>query len=202
VTLANRFTTARVVSAPLFYIVYSLPAWTGRFAALSAIVIAPLFALAELTDYFDGHAARRAGQVSAFGKIYDPFADVMLNLSAFLALAVSGHMPALALALILYREFSMTFLRAAAAERGLAIGARKGGKAKTVTYVLSISWALALECALRLGLLETIPPALKTVETALFCLCVVFSYVSFADYLVQFKETLWNKPKHQAAGLS
>jgi CDP-diacylglycerol--glycerol-3-phosphate 3-phosphatidyltransferase len=185
-TKANAYTAVRVAAAPVFFVLYMLPVWTGRFAAASAYILVPLFAYAEFTDFLDGRAARKEGQVSSFGKLFDPFADVILNLSAFFALTLSGYMPAVFLLLIVYREMSMTFLRAVAAVQGLAIGARKGGKAKTFFYVLSISFNLALEFGLRTGILPALPGALKFTGQVMLGICVLLAYISFIDYLAAF----------------
>ena len=37
-----------------------------------------LFVAAAVTDYFDGHFARRLSQISAFGRFLDPIADKLL----------------------------------------------------------------------------------------------------------------------------
>jgi len=188
---ANKFTAARLLCAPLVFLVYQLPVWTGKFGALSVYILVPLVIFAELTDFFDGRAARKDGDVSGFGKLFDPFADVTLNITAFLALTLSGYMPGVFLLLIVYREFSMTFLRAVAAAQGLTIAARKGGKTKTFFYAMAISYAMALECLLRLGVYQAVPGICKMIGIVLLGICVFLSYSSFIDYLIHFKDTLW-----------
>ena len=82
---SNKFTFSRLVFAPVFFLIYNIPLWTGNdlLAKISAFIMIPLLAVFELTDYFDGHYARKNGEVSDFGKLFDPFADVMLNLTVF-----------------------------------------------------------------------------------------------------------------------
>ncbi|MDE5899584.1 MAG: CDP-alcohol phosphatidyltransferase family protein, partial [Treponemataceae bacterium] len=181
------------------FIIYNLPIWAHSvpLARASAWILIPLLAIFELTDYFDGHYARKNGEVSDFGKLFDPFADVILNITVFFcalhsfAGAESGYLPTVILILIVYREFSITFLRMIATKEGIAIAARKGGKLKTVFYIASGFFFLALESALRLGVdAAAAVPALRTAAVVLFAACLVLSYVSFIDYVVHFSSVI------------
>ena len=184
----------RFCFAPVFFLLYYIPVWSHSvmLGKISAFVMIPLLALFELTDYWDGHYARKNNEVSDFGKLFDPFADVMLNLTVFLCALYSTwtggrYMPLVIFLLIMYREFSMNFLRMIAMKNGVAIAARKGGKFKTVFYIASGFYMLTLESAARLGLLLPVPvSALHIVAIVLFCGCLVLSYASFVDYLVHF----------------
>ncbi len=192
--LSNTFTFMRLCFAPVFFLLYYIPVWSQSIVLgkISAFVMIPLLALFELTDYWDGHYARKNNEVSDFGKLFDPFADVMLNLTVFLCAQHSswqshGYMPLVIFVLIMYREFSMNFLRMIAIKSGIAIAARKGGKCKTVFYIISGFFMLAVESAFRLGLQFPFSVSiLHTVALVLFCGCLVLSYASFIDYLLHF----------------
>lgn len=197
---SNKFTTMRVVFAPVFFLLYTIPLWVQSefLYKISAFCMIPLLALFELTDFFDGYYARKNGEVSDFGKLYDPFADVMLNLTVFLCAtkSVSGdaYMPLVIFALILYREFSMNFIRMVAVSKGTAIAARKGGKLKTVFYIASGFFMLAVESLLRLGIILE-PNVLNKLHIAaivFFSICLVLSYSSFIDYIRTFYSLLKN----------
>lgn len=197
--LSNKFTLMRVCFAPVFFLIYSIPIWTGSvlLQQISAYCMIPLLIIFELTDFFDGYYARKRGEVGDFGKLFDPFADVMLNLTVFLCAMSSvnrifgGYMPSLIFVLILYRELSMNFLRMIASKQGVAIAARKGGKLKTVSYIVSGFFALAVESALRLGYgLGGYGSELHTAAVVLFSICLVLSYLSFIDYLRIFASIL------------
>jgi len=116
----------------------------------------------------------------------------MLNLTVFACALHSswqekGYMPLVIFLFILYREFSMNFLRMIAVKNGIAIAARKGGKFKTVFYIISAFYMLAVESAARLGLVFPFDVAyLHYIAAGMFVLCLVFSYASFLDYLVHF----------------
>ena len=193
--LSNKFTLTRVLFAPIFFLLYFIPIWTGKFAALSLIIAIPLLAFAEFTDYLDGHYARKHNEVSDFGKMFDPFADVILHLTSFICFVKSynpelSYMPLVVLMLIFIREFSQNFLRMVSAKKGVAIAARKGGKFKTVMYVVAEFYAVFLELLVRTGNTPDFFGGLKTASLVLFIICVICSYASFIDYLVHFGKIL------------
>jgi len=201
--IANILTFSRIFCAPVFFALYSLPLLFPQFTVftrLSVYLMIPLLLFAEFTDYLDGKLARDNNEVSNFGKIFDPFADVFLNLTVFFCLAFSGYMPPVVFLLILYREISIIFIRLVAMQKGVAIGARKGGKIKTVLYIASGFFALFVESVIRLKLFNNdffIFKNSKAICLALFIICLLVSYVSFADYLVNFKNVLVSKDKAQ-----
>lgn len=83
------------------------PAW-ARWAALA------LYIFAGITDWLDGHLARRLGEISAFGRFLDPIADKLLVATLLLVLAALGELPGwhlAAAALILAREILVSGLR-------------------------------------------------------------------------------------------
>ena len=192
--LSNKFTLSRILLAPVFFILYFVPIWFGKFNELSMIIAIPLLAFMEFTDYLDGHYARKHNEVSDFGKLFDPFADVMVHLSTFVCFLFSvtgkGYMSPLILILILYREMSMTFIRMIATKKGIAIAARKGGKFKTVMYVVAGFYALFLETLVRFNVQLECFDVLRVVCTCLFVICLICSYASFIDYLKHFGKVI------------
>ena len=198
-TVSIRFTLFRAVVAPVFYLIFNLPVWLNShtLGVISACIMIPLLAIAEITDYWDGHYARKYNEVSDFGKLFDPFADVVLNLTVFMCAVSAGCMPFVFFVLIFYREFSQTFLRMAALKKGFAIAARMSGKLKTVFYIISGFAFLVLESYTRLGLSfvpehvdAVIKVTLKYTTLSLFLICVLFSWGSFLDYIKSFYSLL------------
>lgn len=198
--LSNKLTLARAIFAPVFFLIFNVPLWlsSGILSKISACVMIPLLAVFEFTDYLDGHYARKHGEVGDFGKLFDPFADVILNLTVFMCAVASKYMPVVLFALILYREFSQSFLRMVAVKSGIAIAAKKGGKFKTVFYIISGFYFLAIESYSRLGFSffsQNFISGCKTAAVVMFSLCVVFSWVSFIDYIKSFLPVLKNDNK-------
>lgn len=182
--IADIFTLIRIVLAPVFLIIYFVPEWFGFGSVLSVWILLPLIIFAEFTDFLDGYFARKTNQVSNFGKLFDPFADVILHLTVFFCYTISGYVSPFIMLLFTYREFGMLFVRLLAAQKGVAIGARKGGKFKTVLYVVAGFYSLFLESAKRLGF--NLPENLVYIGYIFYIMGLIASYVSFIDYLVNF----------------
>jgi CDP-diacylglycerol--glycerol-3-phosphate 3-phosphatidyltransferase len=187
--LADRLTSLRLVLAPFFFIVFMWgSSFFGMSGILSAVVLCVLFVLVELSDLFDGMAARHNGTVSAFGKLFDPFADVFARITYFVCFASAGIMPVWILLIILYREFSQLFLRMLLAERGIAMGARPGGKIKAVFYMLAGAASLILWSLPRLGLFPGAVGGLSVAVFVLYVAAAVLAVGSFIDYILQFRK--------------
>ena len=109
-----------------------------------------VFVLASLTDWLDGHLARKNGLVTNLGKFLDPLADKALTTTAFICFVevINSRSMPWALMLILTREFMVTSVRLLAAKDGTVIAASFFGKLKTVAQFIAIIYTLvALEFA-------------------------------------------------------
>jgi len=145
----------------------------------------------EFTDFLDGYYARKQQLVTDFGKLFDPFADVLANLTVLFCFVLSGYFSAILFLVILYREMGIMFVRMLASRKGVAIGARKGGKLKTVLYIAAAGFSLAIESVVRLGIdTGNLMSIALPVNFALYILAVLVSVVSFIDYLVHFSSLL------------
>ncbi|WP_086171020.1 CDP-diacylglycerol--glycerol-3-phosphate 3-phosphatidyltransferase [Streptomyces pharetrae] len=144
--IANLLTMLRLVLVPAFVALMLAeggydPAW--RSLAWAA------FAIAMITDLFDGHLARAYNLVTDFGKIADPIADKAIMGAALICLSALGDLPWWVTAVILGRELGVTLLRFLVIRYGV-IPASRGGKLKTLTqgvavgmYVLALTGWLA-----------------------------------------------------------
>ncbi|GHV93679.1 CDP-diacylglycerol--glycerol-3-phosphate 3-phosphatidyltransferase [Spirochaetia bacterium] len=184
-TLADKITALRLLLAPLFFIVYLLP---GE-ARWTVPVLWALFIVSEITDLIDGRVARNRKEVSDFGKLFDPFADVLVRITYFLCFVITGVLPVVLFLLVLYREFGIQFLRVLMMKKGVAMGARKGGKIKAVAYMLAGLVALLAVSARRLGFGELVFSVLQKGALIIFLISVIISLVSFADYLSVYRKS-------------
>ncbi|CAL9438035.1 CDP-diacylglycerol--glycerol-3-phosphate 3-phosphatidyltransferase [Streptomyces sp. enrichment culture] len=144
--IANLLTMLRLVLVPAFVALMLAdggydPAW--RSLAWAA------FAIAMITDLFDGHLARAYNLVTDFGKIADPIADKAIMGAALVCLSALGDLPWWVTGVILGRELGVTLLRFWVIRYGV-IPASRGGKLKTLTqgvavgmYVLALTGWLA-----------------------------------------------------------
>ena len=109
-----------------------------RSEALSTAIAMTLFAIASLTDYYDGYYAKKYNLVSNFGKIMDPIADKFLILAAFFVFVKIDVIAVWMFVVISARELIVTAFRFAAMGRGKVLAAERAGKIKTVFQVTSV----------------------------------------------------------------
>jgi CDP-diacylglycerol--glycerol-3-phosphate 3-phosphatidyltransferase len=134
VNLPNALTVLRLLVVPVFAVLLLSDhgqSTAGRYWATL------FFALAIITDRYDGLIARRTGQVTEFGKLADPIADKALTGTALIALSIMDLLPWWVTLVILVREVGVTVLRFWVIRHGV-IAASRGGKAKTVLQALAI----------------------------------------------------------------
>jgi len=132
VNLPNKLTILRILMTFLFIF---LIRQEGLMFAVSATII---FALASLTDYFDGYIAKKYNLISDFGKLMDPIADKFLMLAAFLAFVRLHLVDDWMVILIFSREIIVTGLRIFALTKNKVLAAERGGKRKTVSQIVAI----------------------------------------------------------------
>lgn len=139
----NTLTVLRIVAIPVFVVIFYLPySWSYFWAAV-------IFAIAGITDWFDGYLARRLDQSTRLGAFLDPVADKLMVIIA-LVLLVEVHasawlaMPALT---IIAREVAVSALREWMAEIGKRANVKVNmiGKVKTTMQIIAITGLLAKE---------------------------------------------------------
>ena len=194
-SVADRITLLRIFLSPVFFTVFylsGLPMFSGL-AVLFVTLLWVISVIAEISDLFDGMAARKMKEVSDFGKFFDPFADTVFQITAFLCFVQEGIFPAVLYLIVIYREFGILFIRNLMQRKGITMGARKSGKAKTATYITAGTIALVYVSMERLNILVSLQPAIKLTALVVFCISVCISVISFFDYFsVYLKE---NKEK-------
>jgi CDP-diacylglycerol--glycerol-3-phosphate 3-phosphatidyltransferase len=169
--VANLLTGIRLVLIPVFLV--ALFAGDGHEIRwrIAAFVV---FAVAVVTDRFDGALARSYGMVTEFGKLADPIADKALIGAALVGLSLLGDLPWWATVVILVREIGITLLRFAVLRRGV-IPASRGGKLKTLVQAVAIglfilpvsgSWLAAAWVVMAVALALTLGTGVDYVDQA------------------------------------
>jgi CDP-diacylglycerol--glycerol-3-phosphate 3-phosphatidyltransferase len=128
-------------------------------------------------------------EVSDFGKLYDPVADVLVRITYVLCFVVTGILPAIFFLLVLYREFGILFIRILMMKKGVVMGARKGVKLKAVTYMAAGVVALLAVRVERLGGGGGWFTLFRTGAVVIFIISVIISVISFIDYFFLYKKT-------------
>lgn len=146
--LPNKLTVLRVALIPFFVAAMLL---SGKVYAGSVdifiIIGLVIFAAASVTDWFDGKIARKRGLVTTFGKFLDPLADKVLVVTALICFLARSPMwiDAVAVILILAREFMVSGVRLVTANEGVVVAAGIWGKLKTAFTMIAIVVIMLLE---------------------------------------------------------
>ncbi|MFG6340083.1 MAG: CDP-diacylglycerol--glycerol-3-phosphate 3-phosphatidyltransferase [Lachnospiraceae bacterium] len=171
--LPNKLTIFRVILIPFFVVLllFDITAY-DKWIALA------IFIIASLTDFLDGHIARKYNLVTNFGKFMDPLADKLLVCSAMICLVELARIPAWVVIIIIAREFIISGFRLVASDNGVVIAASYWGKFKTVFQMLMICLMIA-----------DLEP-LTLVTQIIMWVALALTVVSLVDYLMKNKSVM------------
>ena len=137
--LPTSLTWLRIILIPVFVSVYYLPdPWMSP--VMRNWIGMSVFALAAITDWFDGYLARKLGAVSAFGAFLDPVADKLMVAAALILLVQLGRAEAYLAIIIIGREIAISALREWMAQLGKSrnVAVAAIGKVKTVAQMTAL----------------------------------------------------------------
>ena len=182
--LPNKLTVSRMVMAPLLFIAFQIPLWLdSTWQTFSVIAVLILFVLIEATDLLDGIIARKCNLVTDLGKVMDPFADTFSRLTYFVCLSSVNIMPLWTFVIILWREFSIVFLRMLMMGKGIAVPANIWGKSKAVLYAISAVLGFLFVAVSHWAPEVAFLADAVVVIDIVFTLAAIASVVSFSTYL-------------------
>lgn len=175
-TTATKITLVRVLMIPAYMVCMYLSGgqpggW--MFAGLA------IFILASITDFIDGHIARKYNQITDFGKFLDPLADKLLTIAAMTMFCQWGQFPAWALMIVLTREFAVSGLRMVAGPKGKVIAAGKSGKFKTASSMIGLCVLMAF-------------PTVGWLNIVVVAMIVITTVYSGVEYFIQNWNCLWD----------
>lgn len=159
-----------------FLVVFLLTGWGGE---ANRWICLAIFVAASVTDWFDGHLARKYNLITNFGKFMDPLADKLLVCSAMICMIEVDKLPAWVVIIIIGREFIISGFRLIAAENGIVIAANYWGKFKTVSQMIMI-----------ILLLIDLGGAFDILEQIFIWLSVALTIISLITYIWQNKSVL------------
>ena len=137
--IPNFLTSFRLLIIPILILSFYIPGMVAN------VVVAMLFAIAAITDYFDGYFARSLKAQSNFGKCLDPIADKLLVIAAIVMLINFSNrdlwilIPGL---IIICREVLVSGLREFLAELHVSVPVSKLAKYKTAVQMTAITGLL------------------------------------------------------------
>ena len=174
--LPNRLTLMRICLVP----VYLCLLWFAGSRTWMRVLAFVVFALASLTDLFDGKIARKYHLVTNFGKFMDPIADKLLTHTAFIMFVSLGELNVFYGIIFIAREFIVSGLRLVAVEQGRVIAAGMSGKVKTV-----LQMSLVMLLTLKLP-----GPVFPVLTQLIGAAAAVMTLVSMVEYVVKNKSVL------------
>ncbi len=188
--LPNKLSLMRICLVPVIAVIYLIAAMSdllqGSFTIItielpySDVIVFVLFAIASITDFLDGHIARRDHLITSFGKFIDPIADKMLVNTLLVLFAWSSRISIIAVLLMILRDTIVDGLRMNAAASGKVVAAGYAGKVKTVLQMLMIIFVL----------LHDLPFALLGIDVSvvLVWMATAASLYSGVLYFIQLKD--------------
>ncbi|HET7689866.1 MAG TPA: CDP-diacylglycerol--glycerol-3-phosphate 3-phosphatidyltransferase [Nocardioidaceae bacterium] len=177
----NALTTLRIAMVPFFG--WALLVDGGESNGWRWVAYG-LFGLAMITDKIDGDLARKHNLITNFGKIADPIADKALTGMAFVGLSIIGDLWWWVTAVVLVREWGITFMRFWLIKHDVIVPASQGGKVKTTVQALALSLLIAPLNQLE-GSWETIGMVGWWIGIASMAVAVGFTVVTGYQYVVQ-----------------
>lgn len=174
--LPNKLTLFRIILIPFF--VFFL--FTGCVGEAGKYIALGIFAVASLTDLFDGKIARKYNLVTNFGKFMDPIADKLLVSSALISFVGLNRLQAWIVIILITREFIISGFRLVASDSGIVLAASWWGKFKTAFQMIM--------CIL---LIINIQNNVFTVINNVFIyISLALSVISLADYLIKNRKVI------------
>lgn len=186
--LPNKLTTIRLIFVPLFVVIYlfpfqalgvSIPTFEFLSTQLSLldIILFLIFVIAAITDFLDGHIARKKNLITTFGKFIDPIADKLIVNTVLLLLASSNKISIIIPIIMISRDTIVDAIRLVASQQNVVLAASYLGKAKTMTQMIAIGLLLLNNVVFEFF---SIP-----MDHILICLATVISVVSGIEYFIK-----------------
>ena len=150
--IPNRITVCRIILSILLLVLMIFP--MNRIGlAFPAITISEkfiidskylicgvIFLIAALTDFLDGHLARKYNLVTDLGKVMDAIADKLLVNGVLIILATEGYISVVVPVVIVSRDIIVDSIKMVAGQKNGAVAASKAGKVKTLFMMIGITF--------------------------------------------------------------
>jgi cardiolipin synthase len=172
-SLPNLLTLSRILAIPLVVATFYVSGDSARWFCCA------LFSTAGITDWLDGHVARRWEQQSELGRFLDPIADKLLVSATLFMLTATGRLwgltilPAL---VILCREILVSGLREYLAGLSVGVPVSRLAKWKTAIQMVAIGVLIVGDAGW-----HVLP--IVTIGETLLWLAAILTLITGYDYL-------------------
>ncbi len=167
--LPNALTILRLFLVPVFVYSYKM----GGSTLTDRILTTSIFVVATLTDILDGWIARKFNKVTDFGKLADPVADKLMQLSVVWCLAIDGRISLWILALFAFKEAVLIVGGLNLLKDKFVVQSKWSGKIATGILFLCVTAILLTNKAV----------LSKSHATAIMTVSLIFTAIAFFDYI-------------------
>lgn len=188
--LPNKITTFRMICV-VFIAIFLLIPTDGILVVpffelpITSIIAWILFIIASISDFVDGHIARKYNLVTDYGKFMDPIADKLLVNTVLIILSVYGVIPVICTIIMIARDTIVDAVRMNAVRKNIVVAANIFGKLKTVLQMVALVFLLINDFGL--STLLNLPEGLYIGQILLY-LATIASFASGVIYLIQNKD--------------
>lgn len=166
-TIPNLLSLFRLVLIPVYATVYLNATQNYQF-----ILAGFILAVSCLTDMIDGKIARKYGMITTLGKVLDPLADKLTQLTLTICLSLKYPVLYPVLGLFVMKELFQLVLGVVFLRKGKMLpGALMAGKVCTTILFVSL---------IALVLMPNIPPVAVKAIAVIDALFLIISFVSYA----------------------
>lgn len=144
------------------------------------------FTISGITDILDGYIARKFNLVSNFGKLMDPLADKLTQISMLAALFFLNIVPVWILIIVLLKEVIMVAGASFLYGKSVVVYSRWYGKLATVLFYIAIVTSLLIKEADKF---TTLNNYLANIDKPIYCLALVATIFS----LIMYCKSLYSK---------
>ena len=187
-TFSNQLTTLRIILVPVFVL---LLMQKDPYLKLVGVIV---FAIASLTDIYDGYHARKYGEITRLGAFLDPLADKFLITAAFLFYVWQGYLALWMVLLVAARDILITGLRVYAEFRNRPVVTSREAKYKTLAQNL-FAYIVMLFILLREDLFfgKRVAAAMNAILVSGYLNYVMFFITAFTVYTgISYLVSNWN----------
>jgi cardiolipin synthase len=180
--IPNALTLLRLLIVPfLGYFIYSEKYTT-------AII---LFALGGFTDVLDGYVARKYNLITKWGKVFDPLADKLMQITALVFLVLHKFIPIIVLVIVVVKESLMLAGGIMVYKKGkTVIGANWYGKMATVIFYFAILATIIIKNA---GFNSSYTSTAVSIAIGLAVVCTLFALAMYIIIYFRFSKNYNNK---------
>lgn len=170
-TIPNMLSLFRLLLIPVYIIIY-----LNAYDAYDYILAGAILAVSCLTDLIDGRIARKFNMISTVGKILDPLADKMTQLTLILCLAFNHP--------ILWTLIVLFFIKEGFMLIAGSINFKKGKMLKGALFSGKICTTILFVSLIIMVMLPNISPVICGIITAIDS---VFMLLAFTDYVIAYR---------------